>query len=515
MSYSALYRKYRPKTFEDVIGQEPIVSTLTNQIKAGRVSHAYLFTGSRGTGKTTCAKVFAKAVNCLKPQNGSPCGVCDVCRALDEAANIDVLEIDAASNNKVDEVREIREQVKYPPVKGRKKVYIIDEVHMLTDSAFNALLKTLEEPPEYVIFILATTEVHKLPATILSRCLRFDFRLVSVGKLEKLLTEVFSKEKKEAEPAALRFIAEAAEGSVRDCLSIADMCLNFSAGTLTYADVLTVLGAADKTKTGELFGAVADGETGKSLLLINELAALGKSMQLIAKELTKYARDLLVLKTTGETLIVDTKENIARMNELQKNYSADLLISVIQIFSALDAELRYSLSPKIVLETAAVRACRLNSTDLSALAERIRRLEEGGAAVQSRPQAQPQNAVIAAAAPVSQESQSKAAKPMDARSVWGRLTTYFRTKGAMGLYTLIGSHNDFEISQGELIIYAQDERLLQFSDEGVAAAIDEALASDAAGLKCRIVKRAEAVDMDKEINQIKKLMGKAKLNIIK
>ena len=178
MSYTALYRKYRPARFDDVIGQDHITETLRNQLKSGRVGHAYLFTGSRGTGKTTCAKIFARAVNCLSPQDGSPCGKCAVCKALADPSNIDILEIDAASNNRVDEVREIRERVKYPPVNGKYKVYIIDEVHMLTDSAFNALLKTLEEPPEFVIFILATTEVHKLPATILSRCMRFDFRLV-------------------------------------------------------------------------------------------------------------------------------------------------------------------------------------------------------------------------------------------------------------------------------------------------------------------------------------------------
>lgn len=512
MSYSALYRKYRPKVFEDVIGQEHIILTLTNQVKNSRISHAYLFTGSRGTGKTTCAKIFAKAVNCLKNNNGSPCGKCEVCRAMDEASNIDIMEIDAASNNKVDEVREIREQVKYPPVKGKYKTYIIDEVHMLTDSAFNALLKTLEEPPPYVIFILATTEVHKIPATILSRCLRFDFRLVSIDKITELLVSVFKKEKKIFEEEALRYIAEAAEGSVRDALSIADTALNFSKDTLKLSDVLSVLGAADKSKICALFEAVATGDTGAALLKINELSSLGKSMQLIAKELTKYARDLLVLKTTGETLIIDTKENIAKMNETQKKYSADLLISVIQTFSAIDADLRYSVSPKIVLETTAIRVCRQNTVDLSSILERLRRLEENGAPSITQNVKTAENPVQNTP-PVSAVTNER--KPMDAKSVWGRCATYFRNKGAMRLYTLVGSHSDVDINGNNLIIYAQDERFLQFTDSGIAESIDEALSADGNILKCKIVKKAESVDMDKEINNIKKLMGKAKVNIIK
>lgn len=381
MNYSALYRKYRPQVFSDVIGQSHITETLKNQIKSGRISHAYLFTGSRGTGKTTCAKIFARAVNCAEPNDGSPCGKCDVCVSLADSSNIDIMEIDAASNNKVDEIREIREKVKFLPVKGKYKVYIIDEVHMLTDSAFNALLKTLEEPPAHVIFILATTEVHKLPATILSRCQRFDFRLVSVDELTAHLKNVYDKEGRKYEEEAVAYIARAAEGSVRDCLSIADMCLNYAGEKLTYNDVLSVLGAADKGKIRELFAKIAGGDIGGIFKSIDELASSGKAMSLIAKELTKYARDLLVLKTADESLLTDTKENIARMKEEIGNYSAELLISVIRIFSEIDAELRYSVSPRIVLETAAVRASRLQTDDFTALAERVRRLEQDGVKV--------------------------------------------------------------------------------------------------------------------------------------
>ncbi|MCL2797200.1 MAG: DNA polymerase III subunit gamma/tau [Firmicutes bacterium] len=376
MSYTALYRKYRPRAFCDVIGQEHITTTLKNQIKADKISHAYLFTGSRGTGKTTCAKIFAKAVNCKSPKDGSPCGACAVCKSLDDPANIDILEIDAASNNKVDEVREIRERVKYLPVNGRFKVYIIDEVHMLTDSAFNALLKTLEEPPAHVIFILATTEAHKLPATILSRCMRFDFRLVAIAELSDLLKKVYAQEKKPFEPEALEYIAAAGMGSVRDCLSIADMCINYSDGTLTYADVLNVLGASDRGRVAELFEAVCAGDVAGVFYKIDAFVSAGKSMSLLAKDLAKYARDLLAIQAGGAALVADTKENVELMRAAAEAVSADKLVYVITEFSRIDAELRYSVSPRIALETAAVRAARLSGEDYAALSERVRVLEQ-------------------------------------------------------------------------------------------------------------------------------------------
>ena len=499
MSYCALYRKYRPQKFTDVIGQEHITETLKNQIKSGRISHAYLFTGSRGTGKTTCAKIFARAVNCLEPVDGSPCGECDVCASLSDSANIDITEIDAASNNKVDEVREIREKVKFLPVKGRYKVYIIDEVHMLTDSAFNALLKTLEEPPAHVIFILATTEVHKLPATILSRCQRFDFRLVSVDELEKRLKKIYDAEGKRYEDEAVRYIARAAEGSVRDCLSIADMCLNYSGDVLSYEDVLSVLGAADRSKIKELFSFIAGGDIGGIFKSIDLLAKSGKSMSLIAKELTKYARDLLVLKTADETLISDTKENIEQMKTAAQSCSPELLISVIRVFSEIDSELRYSVSPRIVLETAAIRAGRLQVEDITALSERVRRLEQDGVK-------------IAAGA---SEAQAAAEKTTDAKYVSGKLTTHFRESGNMGMYTLIGQHHDYAIQGGKFIIYALNEEFLQFSEQKVQDEINAALKALRFDLSAKVEKKVGEVDMDKEISHLKKLIGDAKLNINK
>ena len=252
MNYVALYRKYRPRTFDDVIGQDHIINTLRNQIVKGKISHAYLFTGTRGTGKTSTAKIFARAVNCPEAaaHNGNPCGTCEVCKAL-ENANVDVIEMDAASNNGVDYARDIREKVQFPPVCGRYKVYIIDEVHMLSTGAFNALLKTLEEPPAHAIFILCTTEVHKIPATILSRCMRFDFRLVPASQLTKLIADIYDKEGKSYERAAVAAIAQAGEGSVRDCVSIADRCMAVS-DKLTYKQVTDVLGVSFASRATSL-----------------------------------------------------------------------------------------------------------------------------------------------------------------------------------------------------------------------------------------------------------------------
>ena len=246
MSYQALYRKWRPGVFEDVRGQEHIVKTLKNQIKLGRVGHAYLFCGTRGTGKTSVAKIFAKAVNCLNPKDGSPCGECPMCRSIQSQTSMNVIEIDAASNNGVDNIREIREEVEYSPTEGQYKVYIIDEVHMLSIGAFNALLKTLEEPPEYVIFILATTEAHKIPITILSRCQRYDFRRITIDTIADRLQELVDKEGLDVEEKALRYIARAADGSMRDALSLLDQCVAFYLNErLTYEHVLDILGAVD------------------------------------------------------------------------------------------------------------------------------------------------------------------------------------------------------------------------------------------------------------------------------
>lgn len=371
--YLALYRKYRPKTFDEVIGQDHIVTTLKNQIKLDKISHAYLFTGSRGTGKTSTAKIFAKAINCTNSKDGSPCGECEVCKALDKT-NIDVLEIDAASNNGVDEIRDLRERVKYPPVVGKYKVYIIDEVHMLSASAFNALLKTLEEPPSHTVFILATTEVHKLPATILSRCIRFDFKLVSLEDLSALLRKILKQEGVTFDEQGVSVIARAGEGSVRDTLSIADRCVSYAGSNLTYQKVVEVLGISEREVLINLSNLILTKNVGEALVELDKVLSSGKSPLVFASNLISYFRDLLLIYTLGDKSreIVVVKDDVYEKMKAQataENY--DELVNAIEVLSGVEQELRYSTLPRMVLETAIIRVIKQLS-----LEERVQKLEE-------------------------------------------------------------------------------------------------------------------------------------------
>ena len=371
--YLALYRKYRPRTFDEVIGQDHIITTLKNQIKLDKISHAYLFTGSRGTGKTTTAKIFAKAINCTNSSDGSPCLECETCKALDKTS-IDVLEIDAASNNGVDEIRDLREKVKYPPVVGKYKVYIIDEVHMLSTSAFNALLKTLEEPPAHTVFILATTEVHKLPATILSRCIRFDFKLVSVEDLSAILRKILKEEGVTFDEQAISVIARAGEGSVRDTLSIADRCVSYSGNNLTYQKVVEVLGISEKETLIALSDLILKKDVGSALVELDKVLSSGKSPLVFASNLISYFRDLLLIYSLGDKAreIVVVKDDIYEKMKGQataENYGE--LVSAIEILSSVEQELRYSTLPRLVLETAIIKTI----SNLS-LEQRVSALEE-------------------------------------------------------------------------------------------------------------------------------------------
>ena len=380
MSYTALYRKFRPDRFEDVKGQDHIVTTLKNQIKAERIGHAYLFCGTRGTGKTTIAKIFAKAVNCENPLEGSPCGECPACKAIAAGVSMNVIEIDAASNNSVDNIREIVDEVSYSPAEGRYKVYIIDEVHMLSIGAFNALLKTLEEPPSYVIFILATTETHKIPITILSRCQRYDFRRITVDTIADRLKELMEAEEVAVEEKAIRYVAKAADGSLRDALSLLDQCIAFHFGQeLTYEKVLDVLGAVDVGVFSSLLENVLDRDVGGCIELLEEVIIQGRELTQFVTDFTWYLRNLLLAKTSDhiEDVVDMSSENLARLKEEAEMVDVEIIMRYIRIFSDLSGQLKYSANKRVLTEMALIKLCKPEmETTNDSLLDRIREIEE-------------------------------------------------------------------------------------------------------------------------------------------
>ena len=434
MGYQALYRRYRPARFEDFVGQEAVIKTLRSQITSGRIAHAYLFCGTRGTGKTSTAKVFARAVNCEHPENGDPCGMCDTCRALAEENSLDILEIDAASNNGVDEIRDLREKVKYPPQTGRYRVYIIDEVHMLSQGAFNALLKTLEEPPAYVVFILATTEPQKLPATILSRCQRFDFGRIPAHQIIERLHVALEEGQIQAEDAALARIARAAEGGMRDAWSIMDMCLSYAQeedGGLTEALVLRVLGAADKSFLFAFADKLIDSDAAGALALIDEMMRKGREVQVFVRDVSAHLRALMLADICDEgqlsTLLEVTHEDAAEYIGQAKRTSHTRLMRMLDLFLASETDMKWAAQPRFALETAALRACAPEeSMQVEALVARVdeleRKLREGvvmqavPAKKSARPTAQPEPEREAAAPEIAPEAPKGPAA--DAERIW-------------------------------------------------------------------------------------------------
>lgn len=380
MSYTALYRKWRPTSFEEVRGQDHIVKTLKNQINSGRIGHAYLFCGTRGTCKTSIAKIFARAVNCEHPVDGSPCGECSMCRQIAEGASLNVVEIDAASNNGVENIRDIREQVQYPPTDGRYRVYIIDEVHMLSIGAFNALLKTLEEPPSYVIFILATTEVHKIPITILSRCQRYDFKRISIDTIAGRLAELTQAEQIDVDDRALRYVARAADGSMRDALSLLDQCVAFHFGEkLTYDNVLEVLGAVDNRVFSKLFQAVLASDTKACIREIEEMIIQGRDLSQLVNDFVWYMRNLLIAKTTDEPgdMLDMSEENLAVLKEEAAGVDTETLMRYIRIFSELSGQLRYASQKRILVEIAFIKLTTPSmEQNLDSILQRITLLEQ-------------------------------------------------------------------------------------------------------------------------------------------
>ncbi len=379
MSYTALYRKWRPHTFDDVKGQDHIVTTLQNQIRAQRIGHAYLFCGTRGTGKTTVAKILARSVNCENPTDGSPCGECPSCKQIAAGTSLNVVEIDAASNNGVENIREIRDQVQYPPTEGKYRVYIIDEVHMLSTGAFNALLKTLEEPPSYVIFILATTEVHKIPITVLSRCQRYDFRRITVDTIADRLKELTDAEGMPVEERALRYVAKAGDGSMRDALSLLDQCAAFHFGeTLTYEHVLDVLGAVDNSVFRELFLAVVQGQTKECILKLEEMVIQGRELSQFVVDFIWFLRNLLLLKTAedAEELLDMSEDNLKLLREDAKLADENTLMRYIRVFSELSNQIRFATQKRVLIELAFIKLTKPQmEQDLESVLERLAALE--------------------------------------------------------------------------------------------------------------------------------------------
>jgi len=445
MAYQALYRKWRPQTFEQVLGQTATVRTLRRQIEAGRIAHAYLFCGCRGTGKTTMAKLMSRAINCQNPNEGDPCGQCDACRAIMNETTMDVLELDAASNNSVDNIRELLEQVRYPAQIGRYKVYIIDEVHMLSTAAFNALLKTLEEPPAHVVFILATTEPQKLPATILSRVQRYDFGRIPSELMVDRMREALSDLGITAEDEALRMVARAAEGAMRDAFSILDMCVaSAENGQITAAQTRDMLGTSDREFLFAFFQLLAERDECGVMRKVDELMRSGREPQVFLRELSGHSRSLLTVKAVRQdaaSILDVTEEDEKRYREQAEKFSEARLLKMLDLFMRAEGELRFASTPRIGLESAALHACEQSTgEDNSALLERLGELE----AKLSRLEADIANGNLVpavSAAPVSapkaaapKTEEVKPAKPQlppvpaDAQGVWDRVIDTIKKK---------------------------------------------------------------------------------------
>ena len=379
MAYMALYRRWRPTIFEDVVGQEHISKTLKNQIKNSGIAHAYLFCGTRGTGKTSMAKILAKAVNCLHPQDYNPCNQCEVCKGIQHESIMDVIEIDAASNNGVDNIRELRENVKYPPTKGKYKVYIIDEVHMLSTGAFNALLKTLEEPPEFVIFILATTESHKIPATILSRCQRFDFKRIGEKDIVKWLGRICNELNYESEVEALQLIARNSDGAMRDALSILDQCIAFSSEKITREDVINILGTVMDEVLFELVDHIIEGNSKDTMMIIESLVQSGKDIHQFLNDLIGHYRNLMMTKIAGqqEGIIHLSNESIERLFQQGNKIEINHIMRAVRVLSETEAESKWSTQPRVLLEVAVIKLTQpMYDYSMEGLVERISILEK-------------------------------------------------------------------------------------------------------------------------------------------
>ena len=470
MSYTALYRKFRPQEFRDVKGQDHIVTTLKNQIKADRIGHAYLFCGTRGTGKTSIAKIFARAVNCEHPVDGSPCGECATCKAIAAGASMNVIEIDAASNNGVDNIRQIREEVEYRPTEGKYKVYIIDEVHMLSIGAFNALLKTLEEPPSYVIFILATTEVHKIPVTILSRCQRYDFRRISIDTIAARLTELMEAENITVEDKAIRYIAKSADGAMRDALSLLDQCISFYLGQdLTYDKVLETLGAVDTEVFSRLLRQILEKNVTGAIGIVDEMVIEGRELGQFVTDFTWYLRNLMLVQSSDhmEDVLDISSENLALLKEEAQMVETEILMRYIRIFSELSSQIKYASQKRILIEIAVIKLCKPEmETDYTSLVDRVdsleKKLEKG---VMMAPQSARQDQVNGGAAAIDTvKIELPKAIPDDIRQIVGSWS---------GILSQLTGITKSYLRKATPSLGANDTLLLVFEDANAYSYIEE------------------------------------------
>jgi DNA polymerase-3 subunit gamma/tau len=472
MAYVALYRQWRPQDFDNLIGQEHINTTLKNAIASGKVAHAYLFAGPRGTGKTSTAKILAKALNCVDGPTPAPCNKCPNCERITAGISMDVFEIDAASNRGIDEIRDLREAVKFAPVEGRYKVYIIDEVHMLTAEAFNALLKTLEEPPAHVVFVLATTEPHKIPATIHSRCQRYDFRRIPADDIEKRLAVVAADSGLDIDTAALALIARHADGGLRDALSILDQCTALGQGRIDTAAVRGLLGLIGHEWVWRLTDAMASQDAPAVLLALEELVALGKDVRQLLLELAQHGRSLMLYKAAPDAVGLDTYSTDREILAGQSaKFSHEELVRLIQILQGAANEAKWSAEPRITAEIALLAVCRRDdSGDLAALAERVAALEAAlAAAPKTRPAAAP--APRPAPAPAAAHPPAHTPPPHPAagdkpavpalhegaghREIWDAVLKELLAEGKRSVHACV--------SQGELIDLAASQATVQFT----------------------------------------------------
>jgi DNA polymerase-3 subunit gamma/tau len=521
--HKALYRAYRPQNFEDVVGQDHITRTLKNQIENNNVGHAYVFSGTRGTGKTSTAKIFARAVNCLAKVNQEPCNECDVCKDILNDNMMDVVEIDAASNNSVDDIRELRENVKYSPTKGKYKVYIIDEVHMLSQGAFNALLKTLEEPPSYVIFILATTEPHKIPATILSRCQRFDFKRVTVSDMTDRMKKISKEENIEVEDKALNLISRNSQGALRDALSILDQCISFGDNKIQYKDVVELLGTVNIEQLFELAQFIINQDTKNSLQTLNEFVIWGKDIRNLINDLIDHFRNLMVCKVSTEIdeIISLPDETIKQLKSQANDVDVNDLIRILNILSVTQDTMRTSSNPRVLAEVTMMKIAQpMFDESKEALIKRIENLEkiiESGNIKVNTATKENNNEVVESSIAMEEEIVYEVVKSEDVKLIeasWQKIRQKIKDdkqSKQMPVYFLLGDVSSFNVYENMLyIIYGDGFEFAKkrLNDTNTIAYIEQIIRETLnRSFSIKVILESEVQNISLEIKSSKKDKG--------